>query len=438
MNRYRVAESRDRSSETSPFGGIVHTAPSPSSAAAEQPCVARQPILDRDGRVFAYELLYRRSATAHMCDVDVEAASARVIVDAFLSIGLDTLVSGKRAFLNISRDGLVSGAPTLLPAATTIIELLEEVTGDAEVLERCRQLKESGYAIALDDFVPTGRNAALVPFADYIKVDFRALPDAGARAEVLASVQNTGAQLLAEKVETREEHRAAVAEGFKYFQGYYFGRPVSREARHIPASQLAHTTLVVRLGDPDISVAALEDVIKHDAALTHRVLRAVNSAATPLRTELRSIHQAIMLLGRDTIRRWAALWAMAALGSGTRREIVITSVIRARCCELLDTTAPIDPGNGFLLGMCSMFDALLDQPMEAIVSHLPIDYDVRHALTGDSNRRRALLDTVIAYERGDWARYEACAREAQVEAAALPFAYQEALRWAHAFSAAPA
>ena len=53
--------------------------------------VARQPILDEARRVFGYELLYRGSQTDSACVMDSDVASARVLTDALLSIGFDTL-----------------------------------------------------------------------------------------------------------------------------------------------------------------------------------------------------------------------------------------------------------------------------------------------------------------------------------------------------------
>src|SRR5262245_55444306 len=118
---------------------------------SDQPCVARQPILDRAGKVFAYELLFRRSAAMQTCDIAANHASARVIVDAILSIGLDTLTNGKLAFFNVSHELLLSGATTLLPSDKVVVELLENIPDDDDVIEACTALKKAGYALALDD-----------------------------------------------------------------------------------------------------------------------------------------------------------------------------------------------------------------------------------------------------------------------------------------------
>jgi EAL and modified HD-GYP domain-containing signal transduction protein len=395
-----------------------------------QPCVARQPILDRRGHVLAYELLFRRSTAVQTCDVAAGDACAQVVVDAMHSIGLDTLASGKRAFMNVTRDFLLSGSATLLPKEQVVIELLEDIEVDREVVEACTALKKAGYTLALDDFTYSESTAALLPLVDYVKIDFLALTTPDLRAPVIASIRPSKPLLLAEKVETPEQVEEAVKEGFEYFQGFYFGRPVVREVKRIPGRRVAYAALLAKLGNPDISVFELEHVIKHDASLSHRVLRAVNSSATPLRVEISSIQQAILLLGRDTIRRWGSLWALASMSESAHPELVTSSIIRARCCELLAGSAGGDSGTAFLLGICSLLDAILEQPMEIVMGELPVKGEIRAALLGEQNYHRALLDCVIAYERGEWERSEELGAKARVNGAVLPGAYSEALTWA--------
>jgi c-di-GMP-related signal transduction protein len=395
----------------------------------EHPCVARQPILDRQGKVFGYELLFRRSPSVQTCDVSTNHASARVIVDAILSIGLDTLTGGKLAFFNLSHDMLLSGAPTLLPREKVVLELLEDIQDEPEVLEACAALKRSGYAIALDDVITTDTIGNLLPLADYVKIDFHAARTAQARAAVIKALPEKRPHLLAEKVETPQQFSDASSEGFSLFQGFYFGRPATHEVKRIAARRGAYALLLIKLNKPDISVAELEDVIKQDASLSYRVLRVLNSASTPLRVEIRSIRQAIILLGRDTIRRWASLWAIAAMGESTHPELVASSIIRARCCEMVDASTNGDAGSGFLLGMCSLLDVILEQPMDVVLTKLPLDKSMRAALQGDQNDRRALLDCVIAYERGEWDRYDELAARAGTSSKVLQAAYHEALRW---------
>src|SRR5262245_56603806 len=203
----------------------------------DQVFVARQPILDRSRRVYAYELLFRPSIVAESAESSSERASARVITDAVLAFGLNTLTQGKPAFINVTRRLLLDGIPAALPPTRVVIELLEDIEADEDVVTACRDLRRAGYAIALDDFSLNERTAGLLPIADFVKVD--CLSNAPAIRQRLSS-PGPQAALLAEKIETMAQFEEAMRLGFTYFQGFFFGRPVTQGAREVPGHRLGH------------------------------------------------------------------------------------------------------------------------------------------------------------------------------------------------------
>ena len=133
--------------------------------------IARQAILDVKRQVCGYELLYRARGTDHSCTTSGDLAASRVLTDAMLAIGLDTLTDGVPAFLNFTRPLLLADAATLLPPAAVVIELREDIEVDAEVIDACRDLQARGYSIALDDFVAGSDAEALLPYATFVKLD---------------------------------------------------------------------------------------------------------------------------------------------------------------------------------------------------------------------------------------------------------------------------
>jgi EAL and modified HD-GYP domain-containing signal transduction protein len=237
--------------------------------------------------------------------------------------------------------------------------------------------------------------------------------------------------LLAEKVETLEEYEAAMAEGFDYFQGYFFGRPVTQGARKIPHDRVGHMRLLGALQDPELTVQKLEQLIQHDASLCYRVLRTVNSAAYGQRQKVESIRQAMVLMGVGVLQRWLSLWALAGMGAGAHPELLVMSTVRARCCEILasNVRGPAAAAQGFLLGLCSLLDAILEQPLPALLEHLPLTSATHAALQGEDNPSRRLLDCAIACERGDWEKSLELAERAGISASAVAEAHREALRW---------
>jgi c-di-GMP-related signal transduction protein len=399
--------------------------------------VARQPILTRGRRVFGYELLFRSSVEADTAaGLPSEQASARVITDAVLSFGLDALTQGRRAFINVSRQILLEGLPAALPPDRVVLELLEDIEADDEVVAACQELKRAGYAIALDDFVLNERTAGLVPLADYIKIDCLAQSDAAAmRQEILALRPVGRPALVAEKIETVAQFERALRDGFEFFQGFFFGRPVTSGARQIPGDQVGHLRLLQAMQNRELTIDSLEHLIKHDTSICYRVLRTVNSAGYAQYRKVESIRQALVLLGVDTVRRWTSLWVLAGLSHGTHQELVVMSTVRARCCELLagSTAGDEAASRGFLLGMCSMLDAILERPIESVLAELSLPDPTAAALRGEDNPSRRLLDCAVAYERGEWDRSLHLARQAGLDPPFLPVAHKNALRWATDF-----
>jgi EAL and modified HD-GYP domain-containing signal transduction protein len=393
--------------------------------------VARQPILDRRRRVCGYELLFRHSADARYAAVDGDVATAIVISDSLLSIGLDTLTGGHKAFINVGRRLLLDGIPTLLPADRVVLELGADIDATDDVLAACRDLRRAGYSLAIDDFVLTEGTADLVPLVDFLKVDFVFARRAAARARIVPAAKACTAALIAKKVETIQAFDAAVREGYTLFQGFFFGQPVTTEGRKVPSHQIVNIRLLRALQEPDISVDRLEQLIKQDAELCYRVLRTLNSAAFALRATVHSIREALVLLGCDTIRRWASLWALVTIGEQAHPELVAMAMTRARCCELVGgrTGGSDAAAEGFLLGTCSLLDVILGVPMEALLGDLPLAADTRIALLGGQNAMRQVLECALACEQGQWDRAGQLARALNLDPADLAAAHVEALRW---------
>ena len=408
-----------------------------SPASAGQIFVARQPILDTRRRVVGYELLYRHSAETDTSGLvanggpSADHATAHLICDGLLAIGLDTLTDGRKAFVNISRRLLLDGIPAVLPPDRVVFELGADIEADSEVLDACRSLRAKGYALAIDDFTINEWLADLVPLVNYVKVDVAA-QDAGERPRVTKADLPAGPAIVGTKIETSQQFEQAVADGYALVQGFFFGRPVMREGRSVPAQPLAQMRLVRALNDPDLSVHKLEELVKHDPSLCYRILRTVNSAGFALQTTISSIREALVLLGRDAIRRWASLWMLAGLSQHAHSELLATAAMRARCCELLGSFQNDDEAaaDGFLVGMCSLLDAILERPMESLLEELPLPPLVRGALLGEDNPRRQLLDCATAYAAGQFDVSIRAAQRLRIDPLQVPKAYNEALRWA--------
>ena len=396
--------------------------------------VARQPILDRKGQVFAHELLYRHTIDATACLDPGDHAGARTLNDAVLSVGLDALTCGLPAFINLTHQLLLGGAGTLLPRDVVVLEMREDIPVDDDVKQICRALHADGYSIALDDFVPGSDAEALLPWARYVKVDVLQTPEAEWRA-LAKRLSGRNIRLVAEKVETIEVADATKAAGYDYFQGYFFCRPRTFATTHLPARRLAYVQLLSALNKPNLSFDELENLVKHDLSLSYRVMRSANSAAIAVHREITSIRIALVMLGFDQIRKWASVWAIAGLSGGESPGAVSMALLRARSCERLGELIGGSDSNGlFLLGLCSLLDVILRQSMDVALTDMPLPGPVRQALLGEQNTARIALDTIVAYEKGEWDAAGELIEKIGIERSALPDIYADAVRWARQLS----
>jgi c-di-GMP-related signal transduction protein len=398
--------------------------------------LARQPVFDRDDRLFAYELLYRSSAENRYDGADESAATLQVL-SSFLAFSLGEVAAGKPCLVNLGKQMLTDDWTSVLNPQSFIIEVLESVPRDREVYDACEAIRRRGFRIALDDFARGHLNDPLLPLADIVKVDFRH----GSREDlhVLArTLRGRGKLVLAEKVETREERDWALRNGFQYFQGYYFARPCMLARRDVPALKLNILRLLAAVAGSEVDLRQVEEIIRHEAALTRRLLRYVNSAAYPWRTPVVSIRRGLALIGDRDMRRWVSMAALPALALEKPSELVANAIVRARFCEALAEAAgrPDVADESFLAGMFSHLDAFLDLPMEQALSDLPLSDRIRQALLGlapAGDPVATILQTALDYESADGERWRRAAALVGVPADKAIDCYLEAVKWCTRF-----
>ncbi len=403
-----------------------------STAVGVRKFVARQPILDRSKGIFAYELLFRSGLDNYFHSDQPNQATTSVMVDSFLLLGIQSLTNGGKAFINITQDLLLKDCVTLLPREQAVIEILENVEPNNQVISACRTLKQSGYLIALDDFVHDEKMEPLTGLADFIKVDFKTTPD-WIRRHLAQRYSVRGIKMLAEKIETPGQFQEALGMGYSYFQGYFFSKPEIVFSRDIPAYKLNHLLLLREINRDEPDLTRIEDVLKQEASLTYKLLRYLNSASFAFVGEIKSIRHALSLLGLREIRKWASLVSLACMAEDKPNELIVTSVLRAKFCENLAVHVGLGTRSTelFLMGLLSMMDAILERPLAEILVDLPLSADVKTALLNGVNLFRYVYELVLAYERGSWMRASQFASSLRVAESSLTEAYLDAARWGH-------
>ena len=386
--------------------------------------VGRQAIFDRQLEVHAYELLYRDPGRSQADVSDGDRATAKVIANAFVDLGIEAVTGGYPAFVNLTRGTITEEVAHLFPSNRFVAEILEDVDADDEVLARLKDLKESGYRIALDDFVLHERSRPLLDFADIVKIDVLDYTSEELAA-LVAMLKERKIKLLAEKVETHETFTECRGLGFDYFQGYFLCKPKIVAGRQNGDARIGLIELLSRINDPKSTVVELEAAICKDASLSYKLIKYINSAAFALPVQVESIKHGLMLLGRRLVQVWVNLVIMSGF-QGKSSELLTTALLRARMCENIARRLGKDHADVyFTTGLFSVLDALIDMPMDKVLQSLPLSTELKTALCSREGPLGEVLDAVINYEQSSWDKVSG----GEIDPGVLKKTYIEALRW---------
>ncbi len=398
--------------------------------------VARQPIFDRQMRLYGYELLYRKSQNNFYEGSDDDEATISLLNTAFLVFGFHELVDGTKGFINFSQNLLKGDFTDVLPKKQTVIEILERVEATDEVIQACRELKAKGYMLALDDFVldrNTGDYTPLIELSDIIKVEFPSVSGNGIRQMIDRCKDHI--VFLAEKVESMEEYRRALEMGFELFQGYFFSKPVMSRTKEIGAFNINLLRALDELNKEKASFASVAQIIQMDVDLSYKLLKMANSAYYGPAQRVESIHQALVMLGIKEIRSWLYLMLLRGVRRPENEELVKISIIRGKMLSLMAQATPgCSEYDYFVTGIFSAIDVLLNEPMEKAIQGLALSEEVRDALLGKENRIRESLDLVLAVERAQWDVWNMAVRCQPFTLQHMMTFYIESIRWQQAIA----
>jgi c-di-GMP phosphodiesterase len=367
--------------------------------------LARQPILNRDQSLVAYELLFRRADTTTAGVMDDLTATASVISHA-AELGIENVIGSSLGFVNIDTSVLMSDFVSILPPKYVVLEVLETVRVTDEVVARVAELKAAGYTFALDDVIGDSADMQrLLPYIDIIKVDLMGLAT-DELITVSKRFRQYGKKLLAEKVETLEQYQLCMDLGYDYFQGYYFAKPVVLSGKKLSPSQLA-LLRIMGLLNSDKENSEIERAIKQDAALGLNLLKMVNSPAFCSTQRIGTVGQALILMGRRQLQRWLQilLYTDAYSKPGVKSPLLVLATTRGKLLELL--AQKCKQGNrgtadvAFTVGIMSLMDALFGMPMPKLLEQMPVNENVSDALLTRTGWLGELLQFAEKLERAD-------------------------------------
>lgn len=390
--------------------------------------IARQGIYDKNGKVVAYELLYRNSMENSYNPLIEDEVSTYKVIENISSFGLDILTNKKRAFVNFSEALIMKDIATLLPKENVVIEVLETVNPSEEIINKLLSLKDLGYYIALDDVVEVEHIVKFIGVIDIVKVDFR-LATSEARKKIAYICNKYNIDMLAEKVETSEELNEAKGLGYIYFQGYYYSKPSIFLGKDIAVKNTSIFMLLVELIKENYDIDKVEYIMKTDVALTYKFLKFINSSYFNFLQEIKSIRQAIILIGRAELRKWLSILTvveMSSINDGYANIIII----RAKFCEeIANIISPNYAPQAFMVGLFSNMHQMIEKNIDYVVKELPLNSEIKNALLGEQNILKDILDLALAYENVDSDKITEMRKKMSINEDLLWRIYSKSIEW---------
>jgi EAL and modified HD-GYP domain-containing signal transduction protein len=344
------------------------------------------------------------------------------------------ILGGKLGFVNVPLGLLLSEMLELLPIGQTVIELLEMIQLDDQVVQRCRELKDLGFILALDDHEFDADNTDIYYAVDIIKIDIL-LTGMETLPEVMRQLRKFPVKVLAEKVETFEQFQVCFDLGFDMFQGYFFAKPVVLNRRKIDVSGLALLKLLQQL-TMGASLEMIEQTFKENPGLSYNLLRLVNSVALGMREKIKTLRHAILLIGMNPLRRWTQLSLFAGHDSRSMNHPLLEmAAVRGRLMEIMlkqvsgRFTSDEQAEAAFMVGILSLLDVLFETPMAEIIANLNLNDDVSSALLLREGQLGKMLMLAEKLEVTDFNAVTVLLGECGVSLDQLLTAQLEAFNW---------
>jgi EAL and modified HD-GYP domain-containing signal transduction protein len=394
---------------------------------------ARQPILDRDKNLFAYELLFRDGITNAFPEIDGDEATSKIVAASQFDFSMSDFTGDKPAFINFTLETIVKKYPNLIPPEELVVEILETVKPGKRLLAHCKELKNLGYVIALDDYIhqPVWRH--FYPFINIIKIDFLATSLETINETIEAIKDFPHIKLLAEKIETHETYQVAMDLGFEYFQGYFFSKPEMIKAKTLTPSQFSLAELLYETSKSELDLPKIIGVFELDVNLSYKLLRYSNSPLFRRRVEISTIKQAIVTLGRAELQKFVSVLFTAQTSDGKPPELMALSLTRAKFTEglAIEYGKMNDTSIAFLTGMLSLIDAILGESMASAMEKLPLSSEIKDALVKGEGELANLIKIVKCYETTSWDDAWLELKHLGIDEAKVPDIYRNSVQWAN-------
>jgi c-di-GMP phosphodiesterase len=396
--------------------------------------IARRPVFDNRRRLWGYDLFcVGGTETLHGAYSSSPDTAISVASSAYLYLQ-QILQGGKKILIDFTEKSILDNLPYALPPVSSAIQVGEALCGQPASMEVLNRLKQDGYLIAIRNFTGNPDCEPLYELAGIIAIETRGKDEEAIQAD-LGRARRYSALLLAGDVQDRELYDICRRLKFPLFSGPFFKYPDRVTVRKLSSSEILRFKLLKSIETDDPNIPGIAEAIQTDATISFRLLAFLNSAAFAFSQRIKSVQQAVSLLGWYSIKNWLRVILLTDMSqSKEAKELVLLSAQRGMFLENVARTHDFwgfDPESVHLLGLFSLLDALLALPMAEIVGHLPIDNKVKAALCREPNNEfTPLLQLAQCFEEARWPDADAKIQQLNLDRPKVMQAFQNSINWA--------
>jgi EAL and modified HD-GYP domain-containing signal transduction protein len=398
--------------------------------------LARQPVFNRQMKIHGYQLHYPKhspaDSPAHASNDQPDKTDKHQTVISTINDALDTcaeyqLCDDLPMFIKVDAQLFCGEQLLSLPPKQVVLDVSDIIVIDEQLDNTLKQYRKHHFRFAINLLHINKENLALLPQADYIRLDTRSLSIEGLSRQLSKlHSRHVNAKVIASNIDTQEQLAQCKALDIDLFQGHFLCRPTVVEGRSLNFSQISCLRLIGELQSDDISPDRIAELLSQSPQLSFRLLRLINSATYELPRTIESLKEAVIYLGLDVICHWASLMVLTE-SSDKPPALVMSTLVRAKMAELLmPKIQPNQTGRAFLVGLFSTIDAMLDIQMQQALHLLPLSDDINQALLKHEGPLGELLKVTIAYEQGHFQDAKAAI---DIPGYELFIAYGKAVLW---------
>ncbi len=340
--------------------------------------IGRQPILDGNMKLYAYELRFHQGMNPNVQSV---SATEELIDKTEEDIGFQAIVGSYPSMLHLPASMLsAEHIDKFTSDHLVVLEVKTDILDKVDILRNLKELKVKGYHFLLDEYTANEACEKLSTITAYAKIRVKDFSEIQLK-DMVEHLHEKGIKVIAKAVQSEDEFKHLKQIGFDYFQGYFFTNPTVVNGRKLSGNPLNLLQLMAKVNSPETDFDDLTTVISQDVGLSHKLLMAINHPANDIPVKVENIADGLKYMGLKRLKFWVNLLMLSSL-EDVPQELLTTSLLNAKFCELMSSQSgkSHDKDSFFLVGLLSNLDAYFKMPIKEIAEALPLSEELSNAL----------------------------------------------------------